>query len=560
MAASPLTSLPTELLDEIIPHTLPEGFEGLALTCRKLHNLCTPWIERHNQLRTQFRKFTYLKYRNREGLLSVHSPPAVYLIQEIAHNPVVARYIRHADFTYDTWPPPARPTQLLPDPDLGGPVAALFAESPYLREAGLDWREYYALIQEDLDWPNRYSQPAAAFLLTLLPNVTSLKLPYLWRRPWRPCEMADKLVLATVRGAADRPGPRSSLPRDSPSLAQVTEFEHYSESGPRHLSPLAAFGPQCHEPATRDHRFDLADAVPFLALPELRSFRACSCVARDGGSVAAAFEDAGFPPGQTIEAARFVDACVDDAAMATFLRRAPNLRELVYWHCTDVQAAEDWDACRLVAAIGREAGSRLEGLEIDIWGSRVSLAPGRLSMRGFQRLRKLRLPLEIAACNLAADASARDKELTDEELGELQRLTDILVPASVSHLTLHSRDPDRHVELLRVMFRNFAARKDDWVPAIEEVRLIPAPKKDGAYKDECGRLEGEMMEAGVTLHLEEHPFDEDGNEWQEEELTGVQQDAAEALAACRTTLRDLAKYKRSIRRRARVEGASRGQE
>ncbi|KAL1845541.1 hypothetical protein Daus18300_014504 [Diaporthe australafricana] len=269
MATSTLTTLPTELLEEIIPHSLPEGFEGLALTCRELYNLCTPWIERHNQRCKMFREFTYNKYPN-NGLLSVHNPPAVNLIQDIAHDPVVARYIRHADFTYDTWPPKARPVQLfyfisliglLPDPDLGGPVAALLAESPYLRAAGLDWREYYALIQEDLESRSRYSQHAAAFLLTLLPNVTSLKLPCLWQ----PCEMADKLIHAIIRRAVNRPSLSSSL-WDRPSLAQVTEFEPYRESGP----PGHVFS------------FDLADAVSFLALPRLRSFRARDCVARDG--------------------------------------------------------------------------------------------------------------------------------------------------------------------------------------------------------------------------------------------------------------------------------------
>lgn len=496
MATSTLSSLPTELLDRIILHSLPEGFEGLALTCRKLYNLCTPSIERHNQLRIRFREFTYNKYPN-NGLLSVHNPPAVNLIQDIAHDPVVARYIRHADFTYDTWPPKARPVQLLPDPDLGGPVIALFAESPYLREAGLDWREYYALIQEDLGRPSWYSQHAAAFLLTLLPNVTSLKLPCLWQ----PCEMADKLIYATIRRAVNRPSPSSYLSLwNRPSLAQVTEFEPYSESGPS------------------GYRFDMTAAVPFLALPKLRSFRARSCVARDDASIATASEDAGLPSGGTLEAAHFVDSCLDDVAITIFLRRTPNLKELAYSHCTEGQATQDWDVCRLVTAIEREAGSYLESLEILIREFRGSLAPGRLSMRGFQRLHRLHLPLEIAGCNLATDASARNKELTDQELGELQRLTDILVPASVSELLLHSRDPDRHEKALRVMFFDFAARKDDWVPALEDIRLSPGPKEDGAYKDECGKLKVEMMEAGVTLHLGKDPREEEEDEWCEEGL------------------------------------------
>lgn len=372
-------------------------------------------------------------------------------------------------------------------------MVALFAESPCLREAGLDWREYYALTQEDLDRPSYYSQHTAAFLSTLLPNVTSLKLPCLWE----PCEMADKLIRATVRRAVNRPSPSSSL-WDRPSLSQVTEFEPYSESGPS------------------GHGFDLADTVPFLALPKLRSFRARSCFARDGVSIVTASEVAGPPSGEALEAAHFVDSCLDDVAISIFLRRTPNLKELAYSHCTGGQATQDWDVCRLVTAIEREAGRCLESLVIrEFCGS---LAPGRLSRRGFQRLRKLHLPLEIAECNLATDESARHKELTDKELGELHRLTDILVPASVSELSLHSRDPDRHEKALRVIFYDFASRKDDWVPVLEVIRLSPVPKEDGAYKDECGRLQVEMIAAGMTLHLGEHPGEVGEEEWFEEEL------------------------------------------
>lgn len=509
MATSILTSLPTEVLDDVILHSLPEGFEGLALTCKKLHNLCTRSIERHNQLRKRFREFTYNKFPN-DGLLSVHNPPAVNLIQCIADDPIVARYIRHADFTYDTWPAKARPVQLLPDPDLGGPVVALFAESPYLRDAGLDWREYYAAIQEDLERPGWYSQHAAAFLLTLLPNATSLKLPCLWQ----PCEMADKLLYATIRRAVNTGRPMCDGP--GPSLAQVTEFEPYSASGP------SGYG------------FDLAHAVPFLALPKLRSFRARSCVAaRDGAAIATASEDAGLPPsGSTLEAAHFVDSCLDEAAITAFLQRTPSLKELAYSHCTTEGQAthRDWnDVCRLVRAIEREAGTYLETFEIVVGEFRgSSSAPDDrllLSMHGFQRLRKLHLPLEIAVCNLATDDKfARDdpEQLTDQKLGELQRrLTDVLVPASVSELSLHSHmDPDgRHERALRVMFFNFAARKDDWVPALGHIRLCPGPKEDGgAYKDACGRLKAEMVEAGVTLHLGEDPGEEKEEEWFEEDL------------------------------------------
>lgn len=256
MATSNLTSLPTELLDEIIPHTLPEGFEGLAMTCRRLYDLCTPFIERDNQRRKRFHEFMYCKYPN-NGLLSNFNAPAVWLIQEIAHDPIVARYIRHADFTLDTWPPRPRAIEHLPDADLGGPMVTMFAESPYLRAAGLDWRQYYGLIQEDLESDDKYSQHAAAFLMTLLPNATSLKLPCLWR----PCELTDKLIHAISRRAVNRPSLSSSL-WDRPSLAEVTEFEPRSDVGPAewHVKRFI-------EGAPSGLRFDLTEVLPFLALP-----------------------------------------------------------------------------------------------------------------------------------------------------------------------------------------------------------------------------------------------------------------------------------------------------
>ena len=83
---------------------------------------------------------------------------------------------------------------MLADVECGGAVVRLFADSPDLAEAGLDWEEYYAKIEEDLE-ASRYSQYAAAFLLTLLPNVETLTLP----KCWKPLEATDKLIDVVIR-------------------------------------------------------------------------------------------------------------------------------------------------------------------------------------------------------------------------------------------------------------------------------------------------------------------------------------------------------------------------
>lgn len=73
-------------------------------------------------------------------------------------------------------------------------MVRLFTNSPYLEQAGLHWKEYYAEVEEDLQ-AARYSQHAAAFLLTLLPNVEMLTLSKLWK----PLDATNKLMDAVVR-------------------------------------------------------------------------------------------------------------------------------------------------------------------------------------------------------------------------------------------------------------------------------------------------------------------------------------------------------------------------
>ncbi|KAL9635811.1 MAG: hypothetical protein Q9164_003224, partial [Protoblastenia rupestris] len=95
-----LTHLPTKILDTVITNVLPEGFQSLTLTCRKIYALCTPFIERYNRLRSQFQDSTYYEKVND---LSFTIRTAFDLITRIAIEPVVARYIRDANFKMDSF-------------------------------------------------------------------------------------------------------------------------------------------------------------------------------------------------------------------------------------------------------------------------------------------------------------------------------------------------------------------------------------------------------------------------------------------------------------------------
>ncbi len=166
-----------------------------------------------------------------------------------------------------------------------------------------------------------------------------------------------------------------------------------------------------------------------------------------------------------------------------------------------------------MTAVEREVGSHIEELSVSIRELRGSITPGKGSIRGFQRLRKLELPLEIAACNITAAAARPAATMPNESLVDGDRLTGHhelddeepfigdLVPAIVSQLSLLSPGTDDHAKVLDVMFRHFAAKKESTLPALKEIQLSCPNSADDEYKEQCARLLVETEKVGVYLDL-----------------------------------------------------------
>ena len=473
-----LTRLPIEIVDIIIRRTIPEGFQSLALTCKELHVLCTPFIEHHNKLCSQFTSFRYFQWSDGPA----HQIWTAFdLITRIAVEPVVAHYVREAYFKMDSLYTKGRPRELLADVNCGGAVVKLLASSPYLEQAGLNWKEYYDEIETDLQ-ALRYSQHAAAFLLTLLPNINKLTLP----KRWKPLEATDKLIDAVVRKVK-----YSYLSYDKPPLAQTAKLEF---SVPRESRG----------------RSDLIWASPFLALPHVRSFYGPNCVAM-GDDAHNSFVSMNLNRdfGEILETVHLVGCCIDEVGIADFLANTTHLKTLEYSHTTAWRGGnQDWDICKFVSAIARQVGNHLEELSISIRSFRGSIVPGEVTMRSFQRLRKLEFPLIIAKCNIDA-AATQIAALnhftvggsTDLTLDCAEILISDLVPPSVSQLSLISSKIDRHDKAIELIFRHFAAKKAFLLPALHEIHLsCPAGAAD-AYKDQCARLVEKCERAGVLLHL-----------------------------------------------------------
>jgi hypothetical protein len=500
MAALKLTDLPTELLHEIISNSLPEGFASLASTCKRIYLLCTPFIEHHKHRRSLFKSVQYKRpqyNRERRGELVAQLESAFHLITRIAFEPIVARYIINADLSRDSYPPTTKPSVAVPDIHDGGPVVALFANSPYLRDAGLDWKEYYRLMKYELgDDSSYYSQHAATFLLTLLPNVRTLTIPV----SWQPYESTNRILDVIVRKA------RSSTHLwSTSSLNQVTSFLPPTTMGIRSPS-------------------DLDQAMIFLALPRMRSFRALSSVAVRLCSATASFASINQYPhyGTFLETLSFPRSCIDEGTIAEYLRHTPHLKKFTYSRNASNQFSE-WNICEFVKAIEREVGSHLEELSVSISSSNPeepsvstssskpdgAATPCEINMSGFQCLRKLEFPLEIAICNL--NDAARQLNTANEDLSyeglEGYDLFGTLVPASVTALSLLSDEREGHEKALRAMFRGFSAKKSSRYPVLSEIYISCPfwPRARTSYEKECKKVAGEIEKTGVVFHAHRSP-------------------------------------------------------
>ena len=205
--------LPVEILEIIIEFTMPDGFEKLTVTSRRLHALCSPLIKRHNLLRSHFRHFSF-KRNFRDPSFQIMN--LFDLLARIAAEPLVAHYIRQADFTDDGFFAYGQRPKSYPDVINLTNMARVFTHSSYLKEAGIDGEEYYADIEAELQ-TNKYSQHAAAFLLTLLPNLQTLTLPKLWIAGSSTNQIVSTIVHRVQRG--------DELPGVSSSLKQMTRLE-----------------------------------------------------------------------------------------------------------------------------------------------------------------------------------------------------------------------------------------------------------------------------------------------------------------------------------------------
>jgi hypothetical protein len=460
-----LLDLPNELLDRIVEFSLPEGFENLATTCKRIYAQCTPFMKRYNELHSRFRYFQYQE----DDLVAASD-----LIDLIATDPSVARYIRNANFKIDSRFIAHRRTcghspKSVPSIEDGGPVVQLFAESTHLQRAGLDWREFYAAFAEDVR-TERYSQHGSAFLLTLLVNVVDLTLPC----SWDPNAATKQLLHLLVDDAK-----QSSL--SSSSLRSVTRL-HWDNS----------------------EELGLNWASSLLALPDLKFFGAPFSFAV--GEIPDSLAFGGSPNmAERLSEAYLYSCCMDEVGITDLLKHTPSLTKLHYSHVSKHgRLPLEWDICKFINSIAREAGSHLIELSVRIVDQGTLILPGKASAC-FQKLTKFEFPLDYVMCNI--DTVDGTGNIATPFLRFFDYSIDPfvydLLPESLTHLSLLRFDTTRaHDKALGTLFRHFRVLRKSHLRNLRELHVARGMNGEEAYNQQCYKIATEAGHVGVYVHLE----------------------------------------------------------
>jgi hypothetical protein len=477
-----LGSLPVEILEQIVDETLPEGFESFALTCRDFHAICKPFIQQHKELRTQWDDFYYPKFIDIGGG-SMHD--AFRVLEAMAAEPKIVRYIRHADFTGDPWSRYTRPPEeSFWEPGADGPyrpeIYSLLTSSSYLRIAELDPCEYYRQMFNDLKSgrprrPMPFSQHAFTFLLTLLPNLQTIKLPGMWA----PTEETTILLSMIANHADSSLGSKADM-----SLARLTKIKLMHVSG----------GPRL-----------LKHVRPFTALPSLDTFEM-----HYGLATPSNYGD--FPPKQfrlhnssALVDLRLYSCNIDPMSLSDFLMGAPCLKCLKYSHTYFEAAPRVWDISKTIAVIASRTARSLERLSLSTSNFYGMILPGQPSFRDFTRLTRLTFPPELIQ-NIPEHSELAQEYLGGNELvtgpGDIASLRiGALLPRSLCRLKLVSNTMNEHFSTLEVVLKDFASQKMVDLPNIRLLKIqgnVRDVKKEDLRKS-CWEIFSDCKDIGVAF-------------------------------------------------------------
>ncbi|KAK7985695.1 hypothetical protein PG988_003317 [Apiospora saccharicola] len=503
------STLPNELLLQILKDTLPYDFESLALTFKHMYALASPLLARHNELRRKYRRFEWPQGDRHDSDNNMCVPE---LLLEIATDPIIARYIIHADLVYRRTLRVNFAEHPMPMDDAGrsahyrnitprAKLLALVNESHYIPLHRLSAEGWVDRIIADRCGPG--PGYAVAFSLSLLPNLESLVLD----KTWSALPERNFTGPETTRSGTENTG--DDWERAVPDLLHLLITRANDVGGLETdqdcpLRKLRTLHP-IQDYKTWPSEINLEAIVPFFALNSLQKVRMDRGVL---GSVAwVKAEDDKFGTdddwkqywktdegaherpllnfqktgkyvklGPNLEVLDLRDSVVSDEAALPLVKYMHRSRVLKLEYNDMHYHGQGWNVNYFLQNVAEPVGQHLEHLAITARG--LVQHQATLFWKDANRLKNLhrfraltRLTLDS---KLFVDSSADLKSPPTPVEDVAEHVTSLLdvAPRTLEMFVLHVSGTAEDRAVMEILFRDFAGRRGERLPDLAQAEVV----------------------------------------------------------------------------------------
>ncbi|KAK5107810.1 hypothetical protein LTR62_000678 [Meristemomyces frigidus] len=380
-----LLELPTELLVQIIAFTPHPDLDHFCLSCRAVRKAGEEILTEHHLYQRRWKSYSLATAQN----LGEEPQTVLALILAILMDSRVAEYIEVLNLREDSCQTELDPRveDILRDESNRSALAAVVADSPFPLSdlwAEEDWPYDAATRQGGETW--HYVELCTIVLLSLLPNLRTLTLPFEWTRTrhlrqdtWHfPREDRRSKIRAVldVMVAKANEGTDSDTP-----LAKLETLYPYSQ-------------------AQYDPRNGLRELTPFLPLKGLTELYTSNMVAVEAGHGAGMYFDwyHSRNPWSSLRKIQLAGCCMTAYGIGELVQHTPLLTSLAYSHHAKYHGiSHDWDAAGFIAAIGKYRGDTLTELSVTIDALFGMIEHGVTSLKEFKKLETIELDVQVFA-------------------------------------------------------------------------------------------------------------------------------------------------------------------
>jgi hypothetical protein len=371
MSGACLQSLPGELVDEIIQYTLPDGFESFVLSCKDIYRRARDGkIQRHNALRRRWKSTHIAVNADTHGEL-------FSLLYELALDSLSAKYIEYLDL----WDPHGTSNgmwrDIREDQEAMRRVMDMVLRSKVLLYLTELWHQ---MISEDQD-SNDDGQPVAVvFLLSMLPNLRTLRLPQSWANLTGGVHGREVLEHAPLNWYR--------------WLEEMVAMNQHGQDVLSNLRTILPFMPEGY-----DSRSALDNIEQFMPLKNLTEMYLVSSISTEPDAYTGMpfnYRPRNINWTSHLTHVELAYSCIDADGVSAFLSNIHALEVFKYSHQTKWHGlGYDWNPGTLVEALARHSGQTIKELAITVETLFGDIINGASSFFSFPKLRKLECDILI---------------------------------------------------------------------------------------------------------------------------------------------------------------------